>query len=631
MKTARILVISLLVFALSQNIRVWGQEPQTLSEETQRPAVIAFVNVSVVPMDRERILPGQTVIVRADRISEIGPADTTDIPEGALRIDGRDKYLMPGLVDMHVHQAHDAQLILFIANGVTAVRNMWGTQYNLTLRERIERGGLVGPTIYTTGPLLDGNPPIWPQSTVVETPEQADEVVAEDKEAGYGFIKVYSRLTTEVYDAIVDAGTKHGIPVVGHVPGAVGLEHALVAKQYSVEHLSGYGDFLQVEDSSHWEQIDETKIPHIVQTTREAGTWNCVTLVVHERMMMSSEEVEQALKRTYMKYVSPMAKQRWSLMRGEQSGDPNRSHKMSNRKRMTKALHDGGARILLGSDTPNPYVVPGFSLHEELRNLVDAGLTPYEAMKAGTRDAAECLGEQDEFGTIRAGLRADLILIEDNPFEDVANVARLSGVMARGRWLPQSKLQGMLDALAVKHATEENPDGVMLRGRWYSRTELEAMADAQDKSQNEELVEAVLSSDRIFLTGAGDSEPVARSAATKLMRAGLQVYVAADATTPEIKKGDLLIAISRSGRTTATYGIAFSAKDSGAAVVLLTSQAISRIGKISDMLSVLGPDFYPATELFFDKLCAAALARKTSATKPGVGYTETYRRTERMP
>jgi hypothetical protein len=266
-----------------------------------------------------------------------------------------------------------------------------------------------------------------------------------------------------------------------------------------VEHLNGYSAFLWVEDSPIWQEIDETKIPHIAQTTREAGTWNCVTLVLFQKWRgMSNEEAEQERKLAYMKYLPLWLKQGWKSGRSE---EPNHSLRMSNRKRMTKALHDAGARILLGSDTPNAYVVAGFSLHQELHNLVDAGLTPYEAIRAGTRDAAECLGEQGEFGTISAGLRADLVLIEDNPLEDVGNAARRIGVMVRGRWFPQSELQSMLDALAVKHATEENPVGVMLGGRWYPRFELDAMVDwcretldAQNKSQREELVETVLSS-----------------------------------------------------------------------------------------------------------------------------------------
>jgi len=605
MKTARILAMLLLVLALSQDIGVWGQEPQAPSEEPQRPAVVAFVNVNVVPMDRERILPGQTVIVRADRISEVGPADTTAIPEGALRIDGGDKYLMPGLVDMHVHQRQDYQLTLFIANGVTAIRNMWGRDYHLRLREKIKKGKVVGPTIYTTGPIIDGYPPYWPGSTAVETREQAAQVVAEHKNAGYDFIKVYFGLSLECYDAIIEAAGKHGMTVVGHC-SAVGLEHALAAGQHSIEHLDYYCYFLWIEDSLG-ERIDETKIPYIVQATREAGTWNCVTLSVNT-VGRTSEGAEQEHQLAYMKYVPLFVKQRWPK---KWFKTPVNSFIMSNKKLITKALHDAGAGILLGTDTWNPYVVAGFSLHQELRNLVDAGLTPYEAIKAGTRDAAECMGELDEFGTITDGLRADLILVEDNPLEDVGNADRRVGVMVRGRWFPQSELQAMLDELAIKHATEENPNGVMLRECWYPRADLEAMVDwcketvnAQNESQRQELVDMVLSSDRIFVKSRM-RRPTARTIAMQLTQLGIQAYAAGDATTPTIEKGDLLIVISPTRRSTRTtiYNIASGAKSSGAGVVLLTNTIPSaRTRDVSDLVFVLGPDFNQAAMLFTNKL-----------------------------
>ncbi len=627
MKAARVSAALILILALSQDIDVWGQEPQAPSEKPQRPAVVAFVNVNVVPMDRERILPGQTVIVRADRISEIGPADTTDVPEGALRIDGRDKYLMPGLVDMHVHQLREErryQLTLLIVNGITTIRNMCGEEQTLLLRERIEKGELVGPTIYTTGPGIHAySPDVSVFYTIVDTAEEAVQAVAEHKEAGYDFIKLLG-VSLECYDAIIEAAAEHGMPVVGHIPDTVGLEHALAAGHHCIEHLGGYMDVLEVEGSPlrplweyhlRWQQIDATKIPYIVEATREAGTWNCPTLTTKQKMVMGEQKPE------YMKYIPPQIRQQWK------PGPPlsGASRIMSNFKRLTKALHDGGARIVLGTDIGMRDVVAGFSLHEELRHVVDAGLTPYEAIKAGTRDAADCLGELDEFGTVSAGLRADLILVEDNPLEDVRNVARRAGVMVRGRWFPRSELQAMLDALVVKHATEENPDGVMLRGRWHYRGELERMVDwckekvdAQNKSQRAELLEAVLSSDRILLVGRdGPATRAAHFAATNLEQLGLKAYVAADATTPAIEKGDLIIVITRWGETTTRiYDAVSAAKKSGISVVLLTEQSPFRrvrVMDISDLVFVLGPDFREATWLFIHDLITAA----TVSLRPG--------------
>ncbi|MFC1714426.1 amidohydrolase family protein [Candidatus Poribacteria bacterium] len=603
---------------------------------------IAFVNVNVVPMDSERILTGQTVIVRGDRISEIGPVDTIDIPGDAQRIDGSGKYLMPGLVDMHIHLWNESELALFIPNGVTTVRNMWGTEYHLKLREEIKEGKHVAPTLFTTGPIIDGNPPLWGSSVAVETPEQARQVVADNKAAGYDLIKTYDGLSVEIYDALMEAAAKHGMPVAGH-PTVVGIEHALAAGQHSVEHLFGYEKYLEGEDSPFfgqslwnrrpesivwrhsvaWQYMDERKIPGIARATREAGTWNCVTLVVHQKIVMTREQRKQELELPYMKYVPMSTKQGWLSSKATIGGERLRewlgelrglgisleecldAH-FRNGKKMTKALHDAGARIVLGTDALNPLVLHGFSVHQELQYLVDAGLTPYEAVKAGTRDAAECLGELDEFGTINVGLRADLLLVDGNPLVDVGNADKRVGVMLRGHWLPQSELQFMLDAVAAKHTMDENSDGVVLHGRWYSRGHLERIVDERHRGR---LVERTLSSNRIFLTGSGDSEPVARASATKLTQAGIQAYVVGDETTPAMEKDDQLIAISLSGSSEVTEKVAWAAKKSKARVALLTGASESWIRDISNLSFLLKPDspradFDKAVEKFIDKVIA---------------------------
>ena len=244
------------------------------AQETLPP--FAFEDVDVVPMDTERVLEDQTVLVVDGRIAAIGPADTVDVPDGALRVRGRGRYLMPGLADMHVHCWTEEEHLLFLANGVTTVRNMWGAPHHLEWRRRAEAGELEGPTVYTTGPLIDGDPPHWPGSVVVTDPEAARAEVARQKAAGYEAVKVYSRLSRECYDAIVEAAREHGLRVDGHVPGAVGIERALEARQDSIEHLEGY--FL-------WDGAPPAgPYDGWVRATLEAGTWNCVTLVVIERL-----------------------------------------------------------------------------------------------------------------------------------------------------------------------------------------------------------------------------------------------------------------------------------------------------------------------------------------------------------
>ena len=199
--------------------------------------VVAFVNVHVVPMDAERLVAGQTVIVRQENIIQIGPTETTPVPPDAVRVDGTDKYLMPGLVDMHVHILHPNALRLFIANGVTTVRNMSGSRRHLLWRRQLARGALLGPTLYTAGPVVNGTHRSrrWGKRTfaVVETAAEAEQVVAQQKKAGYDFIKVYDHLTPEAYRGVMAAAQHHGMPVVGHVPWAVGLPGVLAAGQVS--------------------------------------------------------------------------------------------------------------------------------------------------------------------------------------------------------------------------------------------------------------------------------------------------------------------------------------------------------------------------------------------------------------
>jgi steroid delta-isomerase-like uncharacterized protein len=471
---------TLVAFCLGLLILVEGAGPNPLGQSADGSKVIAFVDVNVVPMDRERIMKRQTVIVRDGRIAEIGPTAQIKVPEGAMRIDGRGKYLMPGLADMHVHvnRLDEASLLLFVANGVTTVRNMWGTSDVLGWRQKIAHGDMLGPTIYTTGPLIDGKPPSWPDSTVVETPEEAKRVVAEQQQAGYDFIKVYGGLSSEVYGALVAAAGKHGLRAVGHVPRAVGLEGVLKARQSSIEHLEGYILALQSDDSLSQAQkdqpikpedrlrrfqetldhIDPAKLPKVAAATREAGVWNCPTLVVMKKITQldNAQELQQ---RSEMKYVPPLILERWDPAKDFRFKSWTKTNfDLARRaydinKKLTKGLHDASARLLLGTDTPNPYVVPGFSTHEELQHLVEAGLTPYEAIKAATRDAAEFLNALAEFGTVELGKRADLILIEANPLENVANVAKRVGVMVRGKWFPQTGLQQMLDELAASYGT----------------------------------------------------------------------------------------------------------------------------------------------------------------------------------
>jgi imidazolonepropionase-like amidohydrolase len=423
--------------------------------------VTAFVDVNVVPMDAPGLLEHQTVIVRDGMVSVVGPSSTTEVPEHANIIDGAGRFLSPGLADMHVHISSKDEFVLFIANGVTTVRDMFGDEDRLAWRGGVERGDILGPTIYTSGPIVDGNPPWIEGSTVVETIEDAKRVVSEEKAAGYDFVKVYDLLSQEAYDALVSAAREHDLPVVGHVPDAVGLHGVLAARQASIEHLRGYAPELASDPdkvtfgSEDWALADTSKMPDLAEATRAAGVWNCPTLVVAQKWVQLDEQ--RALFATpAMRYIAPEVHAEWdpdasylSFFPPEKLAAVQGSHRQ--RLLMTHALHEAGARLLLGTDAGNPFVLAGFSIHEELANLVEAGLTPYEALRAGTRDAAEFLDALGRFGVVAPGARADLILTDGNPLDDVGAVADPTGVMVRGRWLPRDELANMLDRLAKQY------------------------------------------------------------------------------------------------------------------------------------------------------------------------------------
>lgn len=425
------------------------------------PELTVFVHATVVPMDAERVLADHSVVVHGDRIEALGPSDALAVPEGARVVDAGGRWLMPGLTDMHVHSWAESEQTLFLAHGVTSVRNMFGSELHLAWRAEIAAGARLGPTFVTAGPIVDGDPPVWPGSRVVASAEDGRAAVLEQVAAGYDFIKVYNRVPAEAYAAIVATAKERGIPVDGHVPDAVGLDGVLAAGQRTIEHCAGYelplcADGAGIDGSSFasrlsaWEHVDDGKLATLVERTRQAGVFNCPTLVVMQKWMSKDESLEE-LKRPVMRYVGRQTLMSWGFMASRSAPlAPVARAGHAGRLRFVQALHEGGAGLLLGTDAGNPWVVAGASLHEELALLVQAGLSPYQALRAGTSEAARCLGRAHEFGTIAPGLRADLLLLSADPLADVGNAARIDGVMARGRWLPADELRTRLAALVAR-------------------------------------------------------------------------------------------------------------------------------------------------------------------------------------
>ena len=307
---------------------------------------------------------------------------------------------------------------------------------------------------------MDGEDPSHDGSLIVRNAQEAKEAIALHQRAGYDFVKIYTGLSVPAFEGIMAAAKSAGLPVVGHVPRAVGLDRAVAAGQRSIEHMSAFSEALQRSDSPvagkfdrasrarKLDFIDDAKLIPLVDRIRERGAWVCPTRVVMT-MNDNPDALKQRLARPEMKYVSGFEIAVWESeieRSADQIAADARSSAFSDR--MLSALHAGHASLLVGTDTANPFVVPGYSVHEELAQLVRAGLTPYEALSAATRRPAEFLGTK-ELGTIAVGKRADLLLVDGNPLLDIGEADRIAGVMVRGRWLGKPELAALLSEVEV--------------------------------------------------------------------------------------------------------------------------------------------------------------------------------------
>jgi imidazolonepropionase-like amidohydrolase len=427
---------------------IFAQGPK--SRQEQKTPAVAFINVNIAPMDRERVIENQTVIIRDGRIAEIGPAAKVKVPDGAQRINAAGKYLMPGLAEMHGHLPHPNQgeavansfLTLFVANGVTTVRGMFGFPNHPALRARIAKGEVFGPRLYAASPALSG------QSA--QSPEQGEQLVRQYKQDGFDLLKVHEGLSVAAYDRIVAVAKEVGIRLGGHVPNDVGIERALKSGQSSIEHIDGYLEAVDLD------KLDDARIMRLATMTRETGAWVTPTMALWQTIYGRETAEELRRQRAETQYMPPQSLNQWAQQRGNQlaniPADTGR-RVIEFRDRMLKALSDAGAKILLGSDAPQLFSVPGFSLQREMESMAQAGLTPYQVLESGTRNAAIYLNAEKEFGTVEVGKAADLILIDGNPLKDLANVAKRAGVMLRGRWLPESELARMLGEIAASYKT----------------------------------------------------------------------------------------------------------------------------------------------------------------------------------
>lgn len=410
-----------------------------------------FENVTVVPMDgAERVLEGHSVVVRGDRVLEVGPAGSVTVPSGAAVIDGRGRYLIPGLAEMHGHvpppsaPAIDTEetLFLYLASGITTVRGMLGAPGQLELRERAAAGDILSPTLYLAGPSFNDRS--------VSSPEQAAEMARQQAAEGWDLLKIHPGMTRAEYDAMADAALEAGIRWGGHVPADVGLLHAIARGQDTFDHVDGYVEALDGDQGP----IDPDALDELVRLTRQAGAAVVPTMALWE-VLYGTADLDVLAAYPELAYVSPTVVQRWTdgAVQRRDAADPAASRSViDNRVRVLEALHRGGAQILMGTDAPQLFSVPGFSLHRELPYMVQAGMTPYEILASGTTAVGAYFSGSDTFGSIAPGHRADLVMLESDPLEDASHLADIEGVMVRGRWVSRAELDQRLEAIAARHA-----------------------------------------------------------------------------------------------------------------------------------------------------------------------------------
>jgi len=433
------------------------------SQESTSADATVISGVNIVNVRDGSIDTGKTVIVKKGLISQVLDK-ASEVPEGLVQIDGKGKYLMPGLAEMHAHipspewgrNRTQETLFLYLSNGITTIRGMLGHPVHLELREQAKQNEILSPRIFTSSPSLNGN--------TVPTPEEARKKVTAYHEEGYDFLKIHPGIPLDAFNELVKTANEVGIPFAGHVPVAVGIRHALASGYASVDHVDGFLEGLVPESANvvpnengffgynFTDLADESQIDALIQMTNEYGVWVVPTQSLFDRWF-SPEDAKALAQANEMQYMPASTIESWvdskqNLINNEGYSAGQWEKFKAIRQKLIYELHHRGHGLLLGSDAPQVFNVPGFSIHHELQGMLDAGLTPLEAIQIGTINSAKYFGMEGEFGEVIPGASADLILLNANPLEDLQALQNKSGVMVRGQWLSQEEINRRLSEIA---------------------------------------------------------------------------------------------------------------------------------------------------------------------------------------
>jgi len=485
---------SLLLLLFLSPLHCTAQPPNM----SARPKSLVLAHVTVIDATGAAAQPDMTVMIKGDRILAMGKNEEIRPAKDAEIVDGAGKFLIPGLWDMHVHWYEKDYLALFIVNGVTGVRMMWGMPPHHQWRKAIEAGQLVGPHMLIASPIVDGPNPVWPGSIAVSNPSEARQAVIQVKRDGADFVKVYSLLSRDAYFAIADESKKQGIPFAGHVPDAVSLEEASNAGQKSDEHLTGVliacssreADLLKLsretlaailagqpssirfqgpEHRKRQELALDTYSPQkaaaVFEELKRNHTWQCPTLTVLRSTSFSDDHSFASDPR--LKYIPTDIVSSWDpkadpFLKTKTAEDWALSKKVFGQElAVVGAMQRAGVGMLAGTDTLNPFCLPGFSLHDELALLVQAGLTPMQALQTATLNPARFLGREQDLGTIATGKIADLVLLDANPLDDIGNTRKISAVVFGGQFFSRASLDEMLARIEVLARRQSVADVLM--------------------------------------------------------------------------------------------------------------------------------------------------------------------------
>jgi imidazolonepropionase-like amidohydrolase len=423
---------------------------------------IVFKDVNVITMQNEKVLEHQTLVVKNGKISALGPVDKVKISKDAFVIDAKGRFIMPGLAEMHAHvppiddiEPQKEVLTLFAVNGITTIRGMLGHASHLQLRDKVQKGEIIGPHFYTTGPSFSG--------MSVTSPEQGAEMVRKQKEAGYDYLKLHPGLSRQEFDAIAAEAKKVKIPFVGHVSFGVGVWRAAEAGYSSIDHLDGFVEGLvpgiekMVEQQAGLfgmfvaDRADTTKIPQLMQALKKNNIWVVPTQSLAEQWFHPDYAPESFKSDPDAAYMKPEIVDQWITTKKNLMQNPSYdAAKIRDfvllRRKLILECQKNGIGLLLGCDAPQVFNVPGFSTHNELEYLVEAGLTPFEALKTGTVNVARYLNKPNA-GVIKQGAVADLSLLEGNPLQDIAETKNIIGVMLEKQWLSKEYIEQQLHKL----------------------------------------------------------------------------------------------------------------------------------------------------------------------------------------